>query len=236
MNVPRFVWLLGGWLALTLIGAFGVALPTLRTFQDLRREAAELQGRIAREEDGAAQVRRLEVELEQLKSRASLETKPIPRDSDVAGLIRELSGELTRLGLMEREITTGAPTTVGKVRSLPMLVTLYGDFPSVNEAVGWIERLPRLVRVQRVRVEVDNRKKPPAPAPTPAVAAGEGVDSNEVPGGDAGAEGAGGSGDDARLAGLPVKAELMLDVYFDPDGEAATAGGGLADASEEAGS
>lgn len=144
----------GGLVALLGAGA-AVLWPHWTQVRDLRDERSALGRRAALSDDGAAAVRRLEAELQTVQARAVSFVTPIPSDSDVASLIRQLSGMLDGLGISEREITTGAAVKDEDVSSMPMSVRIAGEFGSVYAAVRWIEGLPRLVRVQRVKIEAD---------------------------------------------------------------------------------
>jgi Tfp pilus assembly protein PilO len=140
---------------LGLLAAAGAAAlwPHWTLVRDLRAQREELGRRAAVSDDGAAAVRRLEAELSRVQALAASVVTPIPEESDVASLIRKLSARLDGLGVAEREITTGASVNEDDVSSMPMSVRIGGSFESVYSAVRWIEELPRLVRVQRVKLE-----------------------------------------------------------------------------------
>lgn len=177
MKLPRNAWLALGLVGTVIVGASTLVAPPARALDALAEEAETLRSRIARSDDGASQLVRLTEQLAELEEMVQHRTKPIPAESDVAGLIRKLSAELTRLGLNEREITTGATVTTDDASSLPMSVQLHGDFTSMYESVRWVESLPRLVRVQRVQIRQNDR---------------------------------------ARTSDRPVRADVVLDVFFAP--------------------
>lgn len=155
MTGPRTIWLAVAWVALVALGGVAVVAPSVRSIQALADERAELEDRVARSDDGAAAVRRLQEVLADVKNRAGRDVRPIPTDSDVASLIRSLTAQLDRLSIGEREITTGAATRLDDVSTMPMSVRAEGNFLSVYDALRWIESLPRLVRVQRLKFETD---------------------------------------------------------------------------------
>ncbi len=153
MSAPKTGTLAAGLAALGALGVFGVVWPQVSSIRALIAERSELQERIGRRDDGAAALERLQDELESQRARAAAYVTPIPEFADTASLIRAISRRLDALGMREREITTGAPTKHDMVSVMPMSVTLRGDFLSIYEAVRWIESLPRLVRVDRLKIK-----------------------------------------------------------------------------------
>lgn len=179
--IDRQTALLGaGWLGLLAAGVGLAVVPTWRSLQRLRADIVELRSEASKPTDGPEVIRALEAELEALTLLGANRTTPIPNDSDVAGLMRDFSAMLDELGLTRRELTTGVPRQLDEASSMPMSMNLEGNFPQIYEAARYIESLPRLVRVQRFRVQ----------SSTP------------------------GSGAVDRTA--PVKAELLIDVFYQP--------------------
>lgn len=123
--------------------------------RDIRRFHAELQ----KPNSGPEVIGTLTRQLETLRSLADRRMTPIPQESNVAGLMTDLSAMLDSLGLTQREITTGDSRRLEEASSMPMTVTLQGPFPSIAEAVRQIESLPRLVRVQRLRVSTEQARR-----------------------------------------------------------------------------
>ncbi len=148
------------WLGLLASGLAVVAWAEPRSLERLEAERSALLARLHRAEDGAAELRALTERLGVLRARAAAELKEIPEDSGFASLMGSLGANFDALGVHEREITNGGPIAGEDARTLPMRVRLTADFPSVFATVHWIEGLPRLVRVQRVRIEAEDKKAP----------------------------------------------------------------------------
>ncbi len=181
MMFDRQTLLLGaGWLGVLAAGVGLALVPASRSVQRVRAEIAELRAEAAKPTDGPEVMQALQAELEALTALGANRTTPIPNDSDVAGLMRDFSAMLDELGLTRREMTTGVPRQLDEASSMPMSMNLEGSFPQIYEAARYIESLPRLVRVQRFRVQ------------SPSL----------------------GSGSIDRSA--PVKAELLIDVFYQP--------------------
>lgn len=143
--------------AATMLGVAGFILPAWRSGQRTEAEIALMRAELARPTDGPEIITGLANRLQQMRTTSRERMVPIPETSDVAGLMTRLSAVLNKLGLTQREITTGAETTIDDTAALPMSVTLRGDFTSIHRAIAEIERLPRLVRVERVRMAYESR-------------------------------------------------------------------------------
>lgn len=150
----------GVCLALVAAIAIGALIvPQYNRSRTLRREIKEFHAELAKPNSGPEVIGTLTNQLETLRSLADRRMTPIPQESNVAGLITELSAMLDSLGLSHREITTGDSRRLDEASSMPMTVTLQGPFPSIAEAVMQIESLPRLVRVQRLRVSTEQSRR-----------------------------------------------------------------------------
>jgi len=161
MRPPNNVALLLWWLGLALVGGGLAIWPGASSISSLREESSRLRQRIERGGDGAAELRRLEQRLVEIKEEADERLRSIPDESGVADLIRQLSGLLGTLSIEEREVTTGAPSAGERASSMPMTVSLRSGFLSVYDVIRWVESLPRLVRVQRIRVDSASREPTP---------------------------------------------------------------------------
>jgi len=157
MSKKHTLWLAVGMVALLLVGVLAGIAPRLRVMDRLDSEALSLQDRARRADNGAAEIVRLESHLADVQEIEETSIKDIPAENDVAGLIRALTTRLDRLGMTEREITTGAIEALEDAMAAPMTVRMRGPFLGVQEAVEWLESLPRLVRVLRVKIETPNR-------------------------------------------------------------------------------
>jgi len=144
---------------LTLVGAFGFIIPAWRANQNVDAEIVAMTAELAKPSDSPEIITGLANRLHEMRTSSRERMVPIPETSDVAGLMTRLSSVLNRLGLVQREVTTGAETSVDDTASLPMSVTLRGGFKPIFEAIGEIERLPRLVRIQRMRLAYESRSQ-----------------------------------------------------------------------------
>ncbi len=144
-----------GLVLLAGAGVFGLLVPSWTSGRVLRTEIGMLETELSKPKSDPEMIERLEKELGLLNALRDQRMTPIPEERDVAGLMRELSAMLDELGLSEREITTGSPQEQEEASVMPMTVMLSGPYQSVAEAVTRMESMPRLVRVQRLRMALD---------------------------------------------------------------------------------
>jgi len=157
VNRSHRIWLPVGFIALLVLGVLAGVMPRLRSLDRLDSEAASLTDRARRADNGAAEIARLEERLEAARIIATSQIKRIPAENDIAGLIRQLTSRLDRLGMTEREITTGAVEDLDDAFAAPMTVRMKGPFLGVQDAIEWLESLPRLVRILRFKIESPRR-------------------------------------------------------------------------------
>lgn len=147
-----------GWLALTAAGASALVAPPWSERSMLLRETRALTDELAKPTDGPEVVERLTNDLDRLREFGRGRMTPIPTDSDVAGLMGLISTMLTELSLDKRDITTRPAKSLGDASSMPVTIILNGPFTSVYEAIDRIESMPRLVRVERLRITSETEK------------------------------------------------------------------------------
>lgn len=141
-----------GFLALAGAGAGLLVWPAYAGMRGHSREIARLRTELAKPTSDPEVIAALASELESLRALGEARMTPIPLDADIAGLMEDLSGALEGLGIDRREITTGSTKLFDEASSLPVSVSLQGEFLKVYGLVRHLEELPRLVRVERLRV------------------------------------------------------------------------------------
>ncbi|MHC4975289.1 MAG: type 4a pilus biogenesis protein PilO [Planctomycetota bacterium] len=88
-------------------------------------------------------------------------TRPIPLESDVSGFVRDMSLEMGEMGIVSREIITSNSVETEHARVLPITISMTTTFPSVVSVIGWVENLPRLVRIRRVKISTGRGARMP---------------------------------------------------------------------------
>lgn len=148
-----------GWIALAALGGGGFIAKPLSERARLGREIISLQAELAKPADDPEALERLTADLQTLRELGKGRLTPIPVESDIAGLMTAISGTLDELGFQQRDITTRPVKSHGDAQSLPVTVALDGPFIRIYEAVSRIESLPRLVRIERLRVSTDPARR-----------------------------------------------------------------------------
>jgi Tfp pilus assembly protein PilO len=138
-------------IAVGLVGL--LVVPSVRSLGAYHEDIARAEAELARPNSGPEMIERLGARLGALERMSGDGMTPIPDEAGVATLISSLSVMLDDLGLDRREITTGKTKTHEEASSLPMSIQLEGPFLSIAGALQRVERLPRLVRVQRLRID-----------------------------------------------------------------------------------
>ncbi len=153
---PRTTLMLAG--GLTGLVALSISLVIWPAHTEARQVEADILAKRAELSQAGKQpeaIEKLATELAALRRFGEQRMTPIPEDSGVADLVRNLSSTFDELGLKDREVTTGAPKQLDEASALPMSVMVSGSFPKVYAAVCQIERLPRLLRTQRLRIAAE---------------------------------------------------------------------------------
>lgn len=153
---PRTLHFVLGWIGIAAIGVAALIVPQSKALGKVRQEVQSLRTELAKPADGPEVIERLTSDLQRLREFGKGRMTPIPAESDVAGLMRMLSETLDQLGLTQRDITTRPPKNYDDATSMPVTVVLNGPFTSIYESVSRIESMPRLVRVERLRITTEH--------------------------------------------------------------------------------
>lgn len=160
MSLSRENLVLSGvWLGVVSAGIGLLVVPSMRRTAALATELSGLRVEAAKPSDGPEVIEGLTRELAELKSRGEMRMTPIPEQSDIAGLMRELSGKLDELKLDKRELVQGTAKKLEEASLVPMSVLVEGSFPEIYGVAKYLESLPRLVRVQRLRIALAGSAK-----------------------------------------------------------------------------
>lgn len=152
--IPRKsdIWLAIGWLAVT--AGIGVLLlqPTIIERRELMLAIGQRQSELTTPDAGPEMIAELSETLEALKSISEGHVTLIPEESDVAGLMQSLDQTLRELQLDQHDVMTNRVKELKFAMSMPVTLTLSGTFPRVYQAIARIESLPRLIRMDRLRI------------------------------------------------------------------------------------
>lgn len=151
---------LGAGLAAMMIAGIGLVVrPAYVSARALDRDIESKREELGRPGSGPEAIERLARDLAALKELGSERMTPIPAESGVATLVRQLSESFDELGLKDREVSTGASKQLDEASCLPMTIAITGGFPAIFDALRRVESLERLVRVQRFRVALEGKNR-----------------------------------------------------------------------------
>lgn len=151
----RALQLGAGLAALAALCVLAEALPTWRRLGRLGARCEAARTELLLVGDRPKELARQGEELNKVKQFVRKHVKPIPKDSDVAGLVRSLSELMDSEGISRREIATGVEARGESARTLPLTLKMRGSFASVCAVIDRIESLPRMVRLRRVELRLD---------------------------------------------------------------------------------
>jgi type IV pilus assembly PilO-like protein len=142
---------IGGVLVVALAAWFLLISPQ-------RSRAADLDKEIVNVEAQVTQARSAQMDAASFKPIRAADlfrlTKAMPSDTDMSGVLLELSRVAGETGIVFESITPGAATPVGAFRSQPIAVSFTGDFYSLSD---FLYRLRNLVSVQKGRLIANGR-------------------------------------------------------------------------------
>jgi hypothetical protein len=142
---------IGGVLVVALAGWFLLISPQ-------RSRAADLDKEIANVETQVSQARSAQMDAASFKPIRAADlfrlTKAMPSDTDMSGVLLELSRVAGETGIVFESITPGAATPVGAFRAQAIAVSFTGDFYSLSD---FLYRLRNLVSVQKGRLIANGR-------------------------------------------------------------------------------
>jgi hypothetical protein len=142
---------IGGVLVVALAAWFLLISPQ-------RSRAAELDKQIADVETQITQARSAQTEAASFKPVRGADlfrlTKAMPSDTDMSGVLLELSRVAGETGIVFESITPGATAPVGTFRAQPIAVLFTGDFYALSD---FLYRLRNLVSVQKGRLIANGR-------------------------------------------------------------------------------
>jgi hypothetical protein len=149
-------------LASTLVGVLVAGLVAAAGWFLLvspqRSRAADLDVEIAAVEQQISEARRAQLEAKDVGPIHVADlfrlTKAMPTDSDISGVLLELSRIAADTGITFNSISPGAPALYGTFRAQPITLTFEGDFYSLSD---FLYRLRTLVIVERGRLIATGR-------------------------------------------------------------------------------
>lgn len=152
----------GGILALLAIGSFLLFVwppMTRRAAIDQRLEI--LNARTSQAERDEAALVAAEARLADLSRRVELELREIPREGNAPWLHRSISQSIESLPLQLVNLTWGQETAIGTKIGLGVNIETTGGFDAIFALLERVEAMPRLVRVDELKlVRISDGEQP----------------------------------------------------------------------------
>ncbi|MCK4602066.1 MAG: type 4a pilus biogenesis protein PilO [Phycisphaerae bacterium] len=160
-HVAKDTYLTLGILAAMITAAVTlVYTPQSRKIDDIRTRIASRKVAAESESRQIAIVPDLMHKVEQLKSRYKNFDRKLPKSKELAGFLREISGELAKdSNLVSEKYQPGSPSQEDLFHTLPIKMELRGSFLSLARFLKRIENMERLARVEKLIVEQRSDEK-----------------------------------------------------------------------------
>lgn len=139
-----------------------------------RREIASKQSRLVGLRELTARIGDLGREIEARESELARLEERLPEREDVDGLLKEITRIAQETDLAVRTVKGERPAAAGAAMEIPLALVLEGSFDALYDFLLSLEALPRITRVQSMKVTVLGGDPHAAPARRGA-AQGDGV-------------------------------------------------------------
>ena len=157
MHIDRFQ-MRTGLIVLGMIVVFVAAVwrPHARQCADVQGQIAALESELAHKRQQAEGAAILQQEVNQLESELDGNNKQISPRHDVAGLLRQINGQIAQEELGDQNLTTQPQKSVNRDYTiLPIELRFAGDSVSAFRFVRRVEQMPRLVQLRHLDMQAD---------------------------------------------------------------------------------
>ena len=146
-----------------LVGIIIVA--TIMVYVPQQRELSRLCAEISQEKirmtDNAricSAVPAMVTQVQNLKKRYSNFDQRLPRQIELGGFLREISGDLAQESLVNQSIEPGNPRRSDLFHTLPIMLRFRGTYLSLANFLKRLSEMERLTQVERITISGDNGK------------------------------------------------------------------------------
>ena len=147
-----------GLIVLGMTVAFVAAVwwPHVRQSAGLNGQIAALDSELAHKRQQVENAVHLQEELDQLEHELAGNNKQISPRQDVAGLLRQINGQIAQEELGDQNLTTHPQKSVNRDYTiLPIELRFAGDSVSAFRFVRRVEQMPRLVQLRHLDMRAD---------------------------------------------------------------------------------
>lgn len=119
-----------------------------------RREIASKQARLVGLRELTARIGDLGREIEARESELAQLEERLPEREDVDGLLKEITRIAQQVDLSVRTVKGDKPVAAGAAMEIPLSLVLEGSFDALYDFILALEALPRITRIQSMKVTV----------------------------------------------------------------------------------
>lgn len=146
--------LLVGLVAVPILANYLVFAPRNEAIKAARREIDAKQTRLTSLRELTARIGDLGREIEARRSELEQLEERLPESEDLDGLLKEITRIAQRSNLAVRTVKGDKPVAAGPAMEVPLALALEGDFGGLYDFLLALESLPRITRVQSMKVSV----------------------------------------------------------------------------------
>ena len=146
--------LLIGLVAVPLIANYLVFAPRNEAIAAARREIDAKQTRLTGLRELTARIGDLGREIDERRSELEQLEERLPEGEDLDGLLKEITRIAQRCDLAVRTVKGDKPVVSGPAMEVPLTLALEGEFGGLYDFLLAVEALPRITRVQSMKVGV----------------------------------------------------------------------------------
>ena len=125
-----------------------------RSYEEVKAGLAQRRQQLERDTQQAARVPPMMREIEAMKLRYNKDwDRRLPESKELAGFLREISGNLAQDRLMSPMIQPGNPTRGPLYNRLPITMKFEGSFLSLAAFLNRVDKMTRLTRIEQLLIE-----------------------------------------------------------------------------------
>ncbi len=129
-----------------------VYVPKQRELNQLRQEIGQEKIRLAENARVCAAVPAMLRQVQTLKKRYSNFDQRLPKQIELGGFLREISGDLAQESLVNQAIEPGSPTRSELFHTLPIVLRFKGTYLALAGFLKRLSEMERLTQVERITI------------------------------------------------------------------------------------
>jgi Tfp pilus assembly protein PilO len=152
-------WYVGAAVLAVLVliaGWFLAVSPAKSTAADLTEQAAQLESQNALTRTQIAQLQAQTKDLPAQEQRIAAIRQQIPVGPELPGLVRQLDDRADTAGVVLTGVTPSAPEADVTLTSIPLVITVTGEFANIRAYMNQLETMPRAYFISDLSMQLDD--------------------------------------------------------------------------------